>query len=85
MAEVRGVEVVVFDVLGTTVGEPGGLRNALREAVPGADEASVDRWLTVWQEHVEQEIRRVNAGERPYAASRSWTARRRSASPGTPG
>ncbi|MEU5743584.1 haloacid dehalogenase type II [Streptomyces tendae] len=69
MAEVRGIEVVVCDVLGTMVDEPGGLRTALREAVPGADEASVDRWLTVWQEHVEHEIRRVNSGERPYADS----------------
>ncbi|WP_165686502.1 haloacid dehalogenase type II [Streptomyces sp. KO7888] len=69
MAEVHAVEVVVCDVLGTMVDEPGGLRAALREAVPGAAEAAVDRWLTVWQEHVEHETRRVNAGERPYADS----------------
>ncbi|MFE5603541.1 haloacid dehalogenase type II [Streptomyces coelicoflavus] len=69
MAEVHAVEVVVCDVLGTMVDEPGGLRAALRATVPGAAKASVDRWLTVWQEHVEHEIRRVNAGERPYADS----------------
>lgn len=69
MTEVSGIEVVVFDVLGTMVDEPGGLRAALREAVPGADDISVDRWLTVWQEHVEHEVGRVNSGERPYADS----------------
>ncbi|MEU9643318.1 haloacid dehalogenase type II [Streptomyces sp. NPDC048188] len=69
MTEVSGIEVVVFDVLGTMVDEPGGLRAALREAVPGADDISVDRWLTVWQEHVEHQMGRVNSGERPYADS----------------
>ncbi|MEW2450230.1 haloacid dehalogenase type II [Streptomyces parvulus] len=66
---VSGIEVLVFDVLGTMVDEPGGLRGALREAVPGADEASGDRWLALWQEYVEREVRRVNARERPYADS----------------
>ncbi|MEU4145305.1 haloacid dehalogenase type II [Streptomyces parvulus] len=66
---VSGIEVLVFDVLGTMVDEPGGLRGALREAVPGSDEASSDRWLALWQEYVEREVRRVNARERPYADS----------------
>ncbi|MFJ5279973.1 haloacid dehalogenase type II [Streptomyces parvulus] len=66
---VSGIEVLVFDVLGTMVDEPGGLRGALREAVPGADETSSDRWLALWQEYVEREVRRVNARERPYADS----------------
>ncbi|CAM5610349.1 Flavohemoprotein [Streptomyces griseoloalbus] len=71
------------DVLGTMVDEPGGLRSALREAVPGADDISVDRWLTMWQKHVEHEMGRANAGGRPYADSGSWTARRPSGSPST--
>ncbi|MGH4032028.1 haloacid dehalogenase type II [Actinomycetota bacterium Odt1-20B] len=75
------VEVVVFDVLGTLVDEPGGLRAALREAMPASDdsedsensensdEASVERLLTVWQRHVEEEQRRIAEGERAYANS----------------
>ncbi|WP_432101008.1 haloacid dehalogenase type II [Streptomyces sp. WAC 04229] len=70
MAEASDVEAVVFDVLGTMVDEPGGLRAALREAVPEADAASVGHLLTVWQEHVEHEIGRIGAKERPYADSR---------------
>ncbi|MGW7073524.1 haloacid dehalogenase type II [Streptomyces sp. NPDC054855] len=68
------VEVVVFDVLGTMVDESGGLRAALREALPAsADGASggalVERLLTVWQEHVEREQRRIGEGSRAYANS----------------
>ncbi|MFI7348302.1 haloacid dehalogenase type II [Streptomyces sp. NPDC049936] len=69
MAEASDVEAVVFDVLGTMVDEPGGLRAALREAVPEADAASVGHLLTVWQEHVEHEIGRIGAKGRPYADS----------------
>ncbi|MEV6752954.1 haloacid dehalogenase type II [Streptomyces sp. NPDC051214] len=64
------VEVVVFDVLGTMVDESGGLRAALHEALPASvDGASVERMLTVWQEHVEREQRRIGEGVRAYANS----------------
>ncbi|WP_055693200.1 haloacid dehalogenase type II [Streptomyces prasinopilosus] len=67
------IEVVVFDVLGTMVDEPGGLRAAVREAASasGAEsgEASVDRLLDVWREHVEREQRRIAENVRPYANS----------------
>ncbi|MCX5384452.1 haloacid dehalogenase type II [Streptomyces sp. NBC_00083] len=89
MAEAGAIDVVVFDVLGTMVNEPGGLRTAVREAVgaaePGAggeardgtgdeaggapDEAFVDQLVAVWQEHVAQEQRRIDEGERSYANS----------------
>ena len=36
MAEIRGIEVLVFDVLGTMVDEPGGLRAAVQEACTAA-------------------------------------------------
>ncbi|MGW4023268.1 haloacid dehalogenase type II [Streptomyces sp. NPDC005009] len=69
MTEVHRIEAVVFDVLGTMVDEPGGLRAAMREAVPAAEEASVDRLLDVWQEHVEREQRRIAENVRPYVNS----------------
>ncbi|MEV0883466.1 haloacid dehalogenase type II [Streptomyces microflavus] len=69
MTQEHDIEVVVFDVLGTMVDQPGGLRAAIRDAVPGADEASVGRLLAVWEGHVEHEQRRIEGGERPYADS----------------
>ncbi|AXB42749.1 haloacid dehalogenase type II [Amycolatopsis albispora] len=59
MAGIGGIEVVVFDVLGTLVDEPGGLRAALGD----------DELVTVWQRHVETEQRRIAEGQRAYANS----------------
>ncbi|MEU8824961.1 haloacid dehalogenase type II [Streptomyces sp. NPDC048636] len=75
MAGAKDIEVVVFDVLGTMVDEPGGLRAAIRDAVPASDNASdsasddtsVDRLLTVWREHVEREQQRIAEDGRTYA------------------
>lgn len=67
MAEACDIEVVVFDVLGTMVDEPGGLRAAIRDAVPASDDASVDQLLSVWREHVEHEQRRIEEERRAYA------------------
>jgi 2-haloacid dehalogenase len=67
VAGFRDIEVVVFDVLGTLVDEPGGLRAALREAAPGADDEGVDELLTLWRQHVRLEQRRIGQGHRAYA------------------
>ncbi|RII14772.1 (S)-2-haloacid dehalogenase [Streptomyces sp. YIM 130001] len=69
MATVGGIEAVVLDILGTMVDEPGGLRTALHEALPTADDERLDRLLTRWQEYVEREQQRIASGERPYADS----------------
>ncbi|QQM46206.1 haloacid dehalogenase type II [Streptomyces liliifuscus] len=66
MAEAYGIEVVVFDILGTMVDEPGGLRAAIRDAVPGADDTSVEQLLTVWRDHVEREQQRIAEEGRAY-------------------
>ena len=67
MAEIRDIEVVVFDVLGTLVDEPSGLRAAIRKAAPESDEETVDQLLTAWQQHVESEQQRMEQGHREYA------------------
>ena len=69
MAEARDIDVVVFDVLGTLVDEPTGLRSAIREAVPTAADDAVDELLAQWQRHVELEQRRVVERRRPHADS----------------
>ncbi|MFG3253199.1 haloacid dehalogenase type II [Streptomyces sp. NPDC048172] len=63
------IEAVVFDVLGTMVDEPGGLRAAIRDAAPASDEDSLDELLAVWQDHVAHEQERIEKGERAYAES----------------
>lgn len=63
------IDVLVFDVLGTLVDEPAGIRAGIRKFAPSLAEAEVEQLLSVWQKHVEQEQRRIVAGERPYAAS----------------
>jgi 2-haloacid dehalogenase len=61
------IDLVVFDVLGTLVDEPGGLRAAIREvAAPGAD---LDGLVTVWLDHVADEQRKVLDGRRAHATS----------------
>ncbi|MGC7102136.1 haloacid dehalogenase type II [Amycolatopsis lurida] len=59
MMDIHDIEVVVFDVLGTLVDEPGGLRAALPDG----------ELVALWQEHVETEQQRIADGLRPYANS----------------
>ncbi|MEU4799418.1 haloacid dehalogenase type II [Streptomyces sp. NPDC023327] len=67
--EADGIEVVVFDVLGTLVDELSGLRAGIREAAPWCDEASLDELTAVWQEHAAREQESVMQGDRAYAGS----------------
>ncbi|MER5252107.1 haloacid dehalogenase type II [Streptomyces sp. NPDC002855] len=73
MSGAGGIEVVVFDVLGTMVDESGGLRTAIGEALAAcggdAGEETVERLLAVWHGHVEGEQRRIGEGSRTYANS----------------
>ncbi|MFI9169984.1 haloacid dehalogenase type II [Streptomyces lincolnensis] len=69
MTRIDDIEVVVLDVLGTLVDEPGGLRAALREAVPAADGARVEELLTLWRRHIEREQERIGEGTRPYVTT----------------
>ena len=66
MAEISDIDVVVFDVLGTLVDEPRGLRAAIRGAAPASDDATVDSLLAAWQQHVESEQQRIAQGQRAY-------------------
>lgn len=61
---IRDITTVVFDVLGTLVDEPRGIRASIVDAVgPGHDS---DALLGVWRGHVEREQRRIARGEREY-------------------
>ncbi|UYM05103.1 haloacid dehalogenase type II [Solicola gregarius] len=68
-APIDAIDVAVFDVLGTMVDEPGGLRTALREAVPGSDDSAVEELLTEWQKHVEEQQDDIASGRRSYVST----------------
>ncbi len=61
----RDITTVVFDVLGTLVDEPRGLRSAIAEAAGAA--ADSEELLGIWQGHVEREQQRIADGSRDYA------------------
>ncbi|MEU5034401.1 haloacid dehalogenase type II [Streptomyces rubiginosohelvolus] len=70
MAELT-IDAVVFDVLGTLVDEPAGLRAGIGALTPSPalDSPGTERLLLLWQRHIEREQRRVVDGDRPYLPS----------------
>ncbi|WP_150250588.1 haloacid dehalogenase type II [Nocardiopsis deserti] len=62
-------DVVVFDVLGTMVDEPGGIGRGIRTLRPGIDDARARELVEVWNRHVDEQQREMLAGRRPYASS----------------
>ncbi|MFJ9919769.1 haloacid dehalogenase type II [Streptomyces rubiginosohelvolus] len=70
MAELT-IDAVVFDVLGTLVDEPAGLRAGIGALTPSPalDSPGTERLLLLWQRHIEREQRRVVDGGRPYLPS----------------
>ncbi|MFI5662542.1 haloacid dehalogenase type II [Streptomyces sp. NPDC051684] len=63
------IDALVFDVLGTLVDEPAGIRAGIRRLAPALDDSTVEELLGLWRHHIEREQRRVVDGERAYAAS----------------
>lgn len=63
------IDAVVFDVLGTLVDEPAGIRAGIRELAPSLDDSTIEPHVSLWQQHVDREQRRILDGTRPYAAS----------------
>ncbi|MFH8793745.1 haloacid dehalogenase type II [Streptomyces sp. NPDC017941] len=66
------IDALVFDVLGTLVDEPAGIRagiGGLDALGPTPDESRIAGALAVWQRHIESEQRRILDGDRPYANS----------------
>lgn len=63
------LEVIVFDILGTMVDEPSGIRRGLRTLLPDVDDARTSELVALWQRHVDEQQREVLAGRRPYAGS----------------
>ncbi|MGN5636491.1 haloacid dehalogenase type II [Streptomyces sp. AC154] len=62
-------DALVFDVLGTLVDEPAGIRAGIRRLDPSLDDAGTELLLSLWQRHIDREQRRVLDGGRPYLPS----------------
>jgi 2-haloacid dehalogenase len=63
------IDALVFDVLGTLVNEPAGLRAGIRKLAPALDDRAVDELLELWQQHIDSEQRRIVEGSRPFITS----------------
>ncbi|MFI5554625.1 haloacid dehalogenase type II [Streptomyces sp. NPDC051738] len=63
------IDAVVVDVLGTLVDEPAGIRAGIRELDPSFDDPGVERLLSLWQQYIEREQRRIADGARHYRPS----------------
>lgn len=63
------IDLVVFDVLGTLVDEPGGLHDSIGELAPQASADAVDELVEMWQSYVAEQQRGMLDGRRPYANS----------------
>lgn len=66
MATICDIDAVVFDVLGTLVDEPSGLRTEIRAAVPGADDDIAQELLAEWQRHIAFQQQQIAQGHREY-------------------
>mgnify|MGYP001205242853 CR=1 FL=1 len=62
-------DALVFDVLGTLVDEPAGIRSGIRGLSPSLDDVATERLLALWQRHIDREHAAIADGERPYRNS----------------
>lgn len=69
MSTLPDIDLVVFDVLGTMVDEPGGIKRGLRELLPGVGDARAEELVELWHRYVDEQQREMVAGRRPYADS----------------
>lgn len=63
------IDALVFDVLGTLVDEPAGIRAGIRELDPSLDDLGVEELLSLWRRHIDREQHRILDGDRPYLTS----------------
>ena len=63
------MDVIVFDILGTMVDEPGGIGRGVRTLLPDIDDAGAGELVETWSRHVDEQQREMLTGRRPYASS----------------
>jgi 2-haloacid dehalogenase len=63
------IDVIVFDILGTMVDEPSGIRRGLLTLLPDLDDAKTNELVEVWHRHIDEQQRQILEGRRPYVSS----------------
>src|SRR4051794_25307237 len=63
------IDAIVFDVLGTLVDEAAGIRAGIRALDPSLDDRRTEQLLSLWQQHIHREQRRIADGGRSYVTS----------------
>ena len=53
------LDVIVFDILGTLVDEPSGIRRGLRTLLPNLDEGRTSELLDAWYTYVDEQQHEV--------------------------
>ncbi|NED94381.1 haloacid dehalogenase type II [Phytoactinopolyspora alkaliphila] len=69
MPSYADIDLVVFDILGTLVNEPGGLHDSIRELAPDSSAGDVGGLVEMWQNYVADEQQKMLDRGRPYANS----------------
>ncbi|WP_017583690.1 haloacid dehalogenase type II [Nocardiopsis valliformis] len=69
MSALPDIDLVVFDVLGAMVDEPGGITRGLRELLPDLGDVRAEELVELWHRYVDEQQREMLAGRRPYASS----------------
>ncbi|MFL1379299.1 haloacid dehalogenase type II [Nocardiopsis protaetiae] len=69
MTPLPDVDVVVFDILGTMVDEPGGIERGIRALPADPARSHTGDLLHLWQRHVDERQQDILAGRRPYTDS----------------
>ncbi|MGO2746515.1 haloacid dehalogenase type II [Microbacterium sp.] len=68
------IDVIVFDILGTLVDEPTGIRTAIHETLPTAGAETISALAEHWQRHIAEQQSRIADGARPYVDSEELDA-----------
>lgn len=69
MTSAPDIDMIVFDVLGTMVDEPSGIRRGLRALLPDIGGTRVEELVALWAGHVDEQQQEMLAARRPYADS----------------
>ena len=69
MTDSLDIDALTFDILGTMVDEPGGIRRGVRTCLPETADSRTTELVTLWHEHVDAQQREIVEGRRAWASS----------------
>lgn len=69
MSAALDIDALVFDILGTMVDEPGGIRRGVRAFLPETADSRTAELVALWHDHVDEQQRAIVDGRRAWASS----------------